>query len=691
LAGTGPQDQLTHVDIRLRGTLVPTGAALARLCPSHPQLRSVTVISGGAPDPAIAPAIVGLHRECRRRGFVFSADFVLEADADACAALVRQPTSLGPILELSRALRLKGVAVRWWVPILEPLAYRLEAIFSLADDERIDAVLVPAAVATLVATCSQPGLNDECRRFFRDFVAYRLLDEERRRLIEARAAFYQSVHNWLGGSPLSFGEERERIGVLELNPQGEWSLRSELRPLLTPLFAHGTGTRTTTRQPGGHHGRAPLGEVAAVFAEGGRAVGQWAGATVSRALHGQNRRMRARRLPRVLAIGAYGGDHIGDTAILGGVLLRMHSHYGTEHATLVSQRPEHSARLAAMLDVPVSLSVQEYRQSTVAELLERVDGVVFAGGPLMDLPKQLVKHLYTVSRARRGGKPFIVEGIGAGPFLRRLSAWTARRFVVMADRVTVRTTADSAAPLVRGVQPVVGRDPAFDYLETRGPVLTRLPDADRQWLETLLKGTEGRVTVAINLRPLRPDYTSGAPAAQRAEYTRFVEARFEERLAEAMKRFHKITRTPCFVFFPMNAIQFGSSDLRSAYRIKRLVRGDVDFRVWEGDPSIDGVLALLRRVNVAMTMRFHATIYALSQQTPVIGVDYRPGVSDKVAALLGDAGQGQNCGRIDEVTTDWLVERLIELTGTTVPTAVAPHLHGTDESRLRLVQPPVPR
>jgi polysaccharide pyruvyl transferase WcaK-like protein len=111
----------------------------------------------------------------------------------------------------------------------------------------------------------------------------------------------------------------------------------------------------------------------------------------------------------------------------------------------------------------------------------------------------------------------------------------------------------------------------------------------------------------------------------------------------------------------MNAIQFGLSDLRSAYRLRRLLRGDVDFRVWEGDATIDGVIALLRRLDIAITMRFHATIYALVQQLKVIGVDYRVGRRDKVAALLGDFGHADDCARIDEMTTDWLLERLARL------------------------------
>ncbi|MGQ0734659.1 MAG: polysaccharide pyruvyl transferase family protein [Acidobacteriota bacterium] len=663
MAGTALQEDLTHLEIRVRGADVPPAGSLATVLAALPAVRSLTVLFEGVPDTGAVEAVSELHRHCRERGLNASAAFVLAGDADASAALGRQDTSLRPTVAVSRALTIKGVAVRWWIPIVRPLVYRLEALFSLARDERIDPLLVPASLATLTGPPEAMTLDGESVRFVHDFVVCRLLAEERSRLTATRARFYQSVADSPGADP-EIRDDVSRIAVLERDDDGDWQVRQEPRPSFTlPLDADEWHT------PGQHDRRGPGGsghvtDIFGVFAEGGCALGQWARTTITGMRYRESRYGPDRSLARVLVIGAYGGDHIGDTAIVGGVLLRMHRRYGTKHAILVSQRPEHTARLTAMLDVPVSVTVHEYRQSTVAELLAQVDGVVFAGGPLMDLPKQLVKHLYAVSRARRDGKPFIIEGIGAGPFIRRLSAWTARLLVRMADEVTVRTSVDAKAPLVRGLRPRVGRDPAFDYLETRGPVLTRMPDADRQWLERLLTQTEGRVTVGINLRPLRPDYTAGAPAARRAEYTRFVEARFEERLAEAVRQFHKATTpSPCFVFFPMNAIQFGSSDLRSAYRIKRLVRGEVDFHIWEGDPSIDGVIALLRRVDVAITMRFHATIYALSQRKPVIGIDYRPGTRDKVAALLADAGAGHNCGAIDTITTEWLVQRLTELTG----------------------------
>jgi hypothetical protein len=41
--------------------------------------------------------------------------------------------------------------------------------------------------------------------------------------------------------------------------------------------------------------------------------------------------------------------------------------------------------------------------------------------------------------------------------------------------------------------------------------------------------------------------------------------------------------------------------------------------------------------------------------------NYRPGEKAKVGYLLDDAGQGGNCTHIDELTSDWLLERLCAL------------------------------
>jgi polysaccharide pyruvyl transferase WcaK-like protein len=629
-----------------------------RTIPLLERLSEVTIRTERTLDSNEISSITKFYRAAERKGVRFFVDFWLDNQANAFAVFDRKATSLSPIFEASQALRVQGIDVRWLVPITRPLVHRLEAIFSLAGEDRIDAVLLPSWMMRTARSDPEQELDEDDTLFVRDFLAHRLLEEDFQCLSPKRKAFYQAMLASLDG-PNSPPDTSHHVAVLTKSRtvSAEWELHYETRPRFADAD-WGEVSRQKESMPALAHAV----DVGGVILEGSRAVLEWASTKMCSGFERKHAARKGDRLPVAMMIGAYGGDHIGDAAILGGVLLRFKARHGTRRAYLMSQRPDHTQHLVRMLDTPVEVSVERYSQDNAARLLQHVDAIVFAGGPLMDLPKQLVKHLYVVSRARRSGKPFMIEGVGAGPFVRFPSTWTARRLVLMADNIVVRTFADQGAPIMQGLYTTAMPDPAFDYLETRGKKLTRLHARDERWIESLLKNTEGCVRIGLNMRPIRHLYTTETSGRRRAGYTRFIEARFEERLAEAMRRFHKtLPAPPCFIFFPMNAVQFGLSDLRSAYRIKRLIGGEVDFRIWEDDASIDGVIALMRQLDVAITMRFHAAIYALSQKLRVIGVDYRVGIKDKVAALLDDFGQRENCCRIDEMTADWLFDRLCQL------------------------------
>jgi hypothetical protein len=360
----------------------------------------------------------------------------------------------------------------------------------------------------------------------------------------------------------------------------------------------------------------------------------------------------------VLVIGAYGGDHIGDAAICGGVLRRLHERHGTSRAILMSQRPAHTSRLAGMLETPVKLTVEAYEHASVRSLLGR--SMPSCSGRAVDGPPQATRKASVHHLARHPARRPFPHG--------RHRDWTVRASAVRLDRTPPCAHGQQcvgsygigqASPLLHDISSTCSQDPAFDYLDTRGITLNRIPPGDREWIDTLLRGTDGRLTVGLNVRPIRHDFTRGTTPGKRVEYTRAIESRFEERLADCLRRLSRdSTAPPCVVFFPMNAIQFGMSDLRSAYRIKRLVRDDVDFRIWEGDPALDSVVELLRRLDMVVTMRFHAAIFALAQRRPVIGIDYRIGADYKVTALLRDAGRSDHCTRIDQMTSDWLYHQL---------------------------------
>ncbi|MEQ9495627.1 MAG: polysaccharide pyruvyl transferase family protein [Deltaproteobacteria bacterium] len=618
---------------------------LSEMRAAFPQLARIEVQLAEVADGLDLDA--GLAWVRAAKNLELTVAFVLDAEADTFEAFQKRPTSLAPIFETAKTLRTRGVMIRFVVPLIAPLVFRLEGLFSLAQDERIDPRLAPAWA--LPGWDFDGTLDEDAQLFVRDFLKYRLLDEEVDAYPPKRTAYHQFLLGVLDG----VGPRRPAGArpVAHLSASG-----LEVGNLPTVEDEHdlqideGPAEREQLI--------AQVKDVGGVLLDGQRALGVWSRVRLA-AERAAAPLADGTQMESITLIGAYGGEHIGDAAILGGVLLRAHEKFGTKRGVLMTQRPDHTQRLVRLLDTPVELRVELYEHDRIEAAVAETDGVVYAGGPLMDLPKQLVRHLYAVSLAKKQGKPIVLEGIGAGPFERKPSEWVGRQITLAANRISIRTAADQECSILDGLTPELGHDPAFDYLASRGQELSRLPDVDREWVERLVADREDKKIVGLNLRPIRPLFTTGVPPEQRDSYTRFVERRFEERLAEAMKIFSKSRKKKVrYVYYPMNAIQFGSSDLKSAYRLARHLRSDVDFRVWEGDATLDGVVALLRRIDAAIAMRFHANIFALSQGCAVVGIDYRPGKRDKVDALLRDRGLYDNVARIDAMTVDWLVDAL---------------------------------
>ncbi len=518
-----------------------------------------------------------------------------------------------------------GALVRWFVPLTQEFVHKLEAFYSLAQELEVEAV---------IARAEAHGLNANDRLFADDFIRHNILEEK--------------------SGPLG-AEQRQAYGVIlaALESDDVDAINGACSSLL--CFRQQTPYRRP-QSPGASF----LLEAAGVLIDGARAH-------ISRTfLSGKQRDAAAisTRFEKVLLIGAYGGEHIGDAAILGGVAFRLNARHGVKKAILMSQRPAHTKHLMPMIETPVTIDVREYRHDEIDACIDEVDAVVFAGGPIIDLPKQLVRHLYAVAKAKARGKPFLMEGVGPGPFQRLPSKLTARQFINLADYISLRTQDNAKEAIIKGIDVEIGRDPAFDYLDTRQGELSRMAPNEVTEIERLLDGAGDRPVIGVNIRPIYHHYTAGVKAEDKASYTEMVEDRFERRLAEALTQFSaNSSKKPIIVFFPMNAVQFGLSDLKSAYRISRHLGADIDFRVWEADATLDGVLALIRRLDVAVTMRFHATIFALSQGIEAIGVDYRIGERDKVAAVLSDVGKGDQCARIDEMTAEWMTGQFKRFVG----------------------------
>lgn len=577
-------------------------------------------------------------------------DLVIPDSIDIPAWYTRRDETVGALVEATQALSAISVPTRWLIALTNRLIYRVETISGLAISLGAEPVLVPQDMLRDAPAALEP----DDHLFVWDFLTYSILTDRAVHFGRSQLETYTTLRD------LSLEAAKGAITSL---PEAECYMLDASGLRGKPCAGGALGASLLAGLTGEGTGQTALAKVRAAIED----LVEVGGIGLSGHIKGRlTKRVGEadahQEMPYVVLIGAYGGEHIGDAAILGGVLERIHAQHGTKRAILMTQRPTHTRHLMPMLEVPVELEVWDYTYSNIAKAVPLVDGAVYAGGPLTDIPKHLVRHLETAARMKRAGKPFVMEGIGPHWFPRFGSRVTARRLVELADRITIRVKDDARYDVVKDIDFEIGHDPAFDYLKTRAADLTRLAQKDIPQLETLLEETKGRPMVGINIRPIGHLYAEPPAGMSKQEFTAQVVDKFEREFAQGIADYAAQSKErPCFIFFPMNAIQFGSSDLKSAWRIMRHLGPDIDFRLWEADASLDGVLYLLRKLDTVIAMRFHAAIFALSQGKDVIGIDYVIGKRDKVAAVLTDAGFPENVTRIDQLDASWLSEKLTSL------------------------------
>lgn len=329
---------------------------------------------------------------------------------------------------------------------------------------------------------------------------------------------------------------------------------------------------------------------------------------------------------KVCVFGMYGGEHVGDAAILGGCILRTLRRYPhVSKITIYSFRKDRTqCWVENLINLPSNVKIEVCGcDNEFIKKIKLSDLLLWAGGPVMELPVVLSRNYLFIRTASSAGIPFEMEGVGYGPINTSFGRYIIKRILNCSSYITVRSLADKNK--LKAVSTLnnndIPRDPAFSYLELVSNDCV-LDKRESQSLDLLLSNTQKKI-VAINLRPLWSRYGKN----ESFNYDSFL---------KEIVDFVNTLKDTTVVFFPMNADQYGFSDLDVAYEIKNKLNADVDFRIWEIEPTINGVVSLLRKVDAALCMRFHAVIFAQSQNTPVIGIDYSLTGKGKVSTLFND-------------------------------------------------------
>lgn len=329
----------------------------------------------------------------------------------------------------------------------------------------------------------------------------------------------------------------------------------------------------------------------------------------------------------VAIVGWWGSETVGDVAILGQLLTEIDEVAGGLRPTVVSFDAALTRR-----------SLSALARSTVAVVplgpasawtLVSARAVVFGGGPLMESP---VLPIWAIRAAvaRLAGARVVLYGNGIGPLRSARASRAVRTLLRRSTEVILRDTgavrwAQEHAPGVRIAQTF---DPAFDFVRSaRAPSVERHP------------------VLALALRTPPAAYLGVADVAQATE-------RFVTMLAstlDALLERHDVSLEGIV----MHTGHSDSDDHVLYERLRAKLRHAHRLHVRPGVHSPADVVAAMQSARAALTVRFHALIFAVATETPVVAIDYaRP--QGKVSAAAADIGR-----EADVIAWDALEERLL--------------------------------
>lgn len=326
----------------------------------------------------------------------------------------------------------------------------------------------------------------------------------------------------------------------------------------------------------------------------------------------------ARDRDGVVICGAYGRGNAGDNAILETILEEMRSIDPDMPVTVISKNPKatrlaHRVRAVGRVDLPGWLGA-----------MRRAKLYINGGGSLIQdvtSRRSLWFYLMNIRAAKWAGCRVQMYGCGIGPVNReshrRLAAGTLNRNV---DVITLREP-DSLEELksMRVDRP--------EILLTADPALTLSPAAEEKTDSVLLRAgipPRGRY-ICFALRPW-PGFQEKAPlfgAAARYAWERYG-------------------LTPVFT-----AVEKGQDP--AAARLAARDLGDAPHYFLDDAGAAGTIIGALSRMEVVVSMRLHALIFAAGQGIPLAGVVYDP----KVSSFLRYIGQ-ENFTDLEELTEEGL-------------------------------------
>lgn len=325
-------------------------------------------------------------------------------------------------------------------------------------------------------------------------------------------------------------------------------------------------------------------------------------------------------------IGAYGGEHVGDSAILGGVISRaIKRHSDIKKVIVYSKRVDRTLFWISGLDFDfkINLEVENYLSLNNISV-SKYDKLIWAGGPIMEMPIDLFEHYQTINSFVKRNIDFEIIGCGWGPFKTKYSLNKAKKILNKANFIEMRDRYELP------VSYEINQDPAFDYLynyKIEYKEWSWSKSKINEFFKKIIKDNKNTKFVLINLRPIWSKYNKSNIDNSA------INSIVLDEIYEVIKRLPKNFTA---IFVPFNTDHYGFSDMGPAIKLKErcINSGLTNFFVFDRELSLRDMLYFLQNFDLAICMRFHACIFAKSLGIPVYGIDYTAGEIGKVGGLF---------------------------------------------------------
>jgi polysaccharide pyruvyl transferase WcaK-like protein/MoaA/NifB/PqqE/SkfB family radical SAM enzyme len=323
---------------------------------------------------------------------------------------------------------------------------------------------------------------------------------------------------------------------------------------------------------------------------------------------------------KVLVLGWYGTETIGDLAIIAGIFDEYRCAHPGVRFVVPSHYPAYTRHNFARMGL--DCEVATYGDAELLGGLWNCDTVIIGGGPLMDIP-QLVWLANVFERARLRGCRTIVESCGVGPVNRPETAEAIRRIAAAADVIRVRDAGSA-----RLLQELTGR--AADEV---------VEDPGARWVRATGVGHRGKESapICVFARELTDEY----PQATSPEEATARVAAFLSRVCDWFP--DREVRLQAMHHFPV-----GGDDREYARRLAALVdrpNCTID-RVPRTAPETVDIAA---NAAFVICMRFHSLVFAHTVGAPLLAIDYTDG--GKVAHYAREHGIADRLVTFDSLPT----------------------------------------